>query len=153
MFSVRTLALLCIVPLAAMALECNLQTDPLREIGAKIKQAVSDTKSYTCPQTDRYCIMFQGNLEVGGKNETFSVASCESDIRHYLGPVGDKIHEKIAAKCEKTGTIHDKVGPLSYYFNCCTEDNCNTVSGAGTIAVRYVMMTVAALCLALPLYL
>ncbi|KAI6219548.1 hypothetical protein M3Y99_01652600 [Aphelenchoides fujianensis] len=156
MLSLRSLALVCIaVPLATMALDCRLKTDPLHAVGKAVESAVKgeDPRSYTCTSPDdKYCVYFEGSLEVGGENKTFSAASCSSDIEKYLGPIGEKIGKTIHAKCEKTGVVRDKIGPLSYYFNCCTENGCNTPSGAATAVISYGLMTLSALVMAVPLF-
>jgi len=146
------LLLLVVVPSAALALDCVFQTDPLHTIGAKIEGTLKgdDAKSYTCAPSDRYCIFFEGDLEVAGKNQTFTVRSCESDVLHYLGPIGDKIGQKLEAKCSKTGEIRKKIGPLYTYFNCCTDSDCNKNSALAVLMNKFVLLGLSAVLLIAP---
>ncbi|KAI6183483.1 hypothetical protein M3Y97_00494000 [Aphelenchoides bicaudatus] len=64
-------------------------------------------------------------METTGQNQTFSVRACESDLMHYLNPIGDKIGHKLQVKCQKEGTVEKNVGAFTYFINCCTDSDCD----------------------------
>ncbi|KAI1722063.1 hypothetical protein DdX_04361 [Ditylenchus destructor] len=89
------------------------------------EQSKDQPKEYECSPRDKYCVDFGGTLRNPVKNVTLAIRSCEGDVKRYLDPISTKIGEKIDFQCENAdGKKHD-IGPLTYWYNCCTSDLCN----------------------------
>ncbi|CAD5211859.1 unnamed protein product [Bursaphelenchus okinawaensis] len=134
-----------LIPLSTSAIKCYFESDPLTSVAKALENGPTDAKEYECPAADKYCIYFEGNVELKGENQTFSVKSCQSDIAYYLGPIGEKIGQKIEAECKEAGVKRDKIGPISYYFNCCTDLDCKLNSAMSLSTSGLTLMT---LCMA-----
>ncbi|CAD5215993.1 unnamed protein product [Bursaphelenchus xylophilus] len=136
----RCLILVSLLPLLVISIRCYFESDPLTSI-AKTLEDPTKAKEYECPPADKYCIYFEGNVELKGENQTFSVRSCQSDIAYYLGPIGEKIGQKIEAQCQDAGVTRNKIGPISYYFNCCTDMDCKLNSAPSLSTSGVFVMT------------
>lgn len=89
-----------LLPTICHGLECVFHTDPIHPVNPRFQERnVTGVKKYECSAQDKYCVYFEGNLEATGRNQAFSVRACESDLMHYVDPIGDTIGHKLSVKC------------------------------------------------------
>jgi hypothetical protein len=91
---------ICLLPAICHGLSCIFHTDPVHPINPRLQDRnATGVKQYECSADDKYCVYFEGNLETTGRNQTFSVRACESDLMHYVNPIGETIGHTLAVKC------------------------------------------------------
>ena len=112
----------------ATALKCKFLTVDLTPAGGDQSDKKSDEKEYECPKQDKYCVVLGGVLWAPPKNLTFALRSCESDVKRYMDPISEKIGQKLDYACERADGKNHTVGPLTYWYNCCTSDDCNNAA-------------------------
>uniref|UniRef100_A0A915ENR7 UPAR/Ly6 domain-containing protein n=1 Tax=Ditylenchus dipsaci TaxID=166011 RepID=A0A915ENR7_9BILA len=107
----------------SQALKCYFQTEGPEEGSSK-----EASKEYECAPRDKYCVDFGGTLRNPVKNVTLALRSCEGDVKRYLDPISSKIGEKIDFECASADGKKKDIGPLTYWYNCCTTDDCNNAA-------------------------
>jgi hypothetical protein len=144
MNSTTLLLLVVAVISSASALTCKFNTEALHDPDVTV--APSSQRNYDCVGGDRYCVYLEGNLQTpGAKNQTFSLRSCESDVKRYLTPISEKIGQSLDSACSddnRNGKRHS-VGPLTYWFYCCTEADCSEQLNGASSTNGYVNMRIA----------
>lgn len=94
--------LLLLLPTIILSRECIFHTDTVHTVNPPRFQGESGTgtKQYECLEGDNYCVYFEGIFETTGRNQTFDVRSCESDLMYYIGPIGETIGHELEVRCQ-----------------------------------------------------
>lgn len=117
------LVVMCGVVMSS-ALKCYFHT-----VGPDDSSASNENnKEYECLPRDKYCVDFGGTIRNPIKNVTLALRSCESDVKRYLEPISTKIAEKIDFECANADGKKKEIGTLTYWYNCCTTDDCNNAA-------------------------